>query len=125
MAQRKKRAAARRGKAAMRGKARKPAKSAQTKAAKRLVAKTRPKKQVTKAKPKRVAAKKAAPSKAMPPKQPGKPQAETVIVDMIEEPVPGVLVITEFEATGIRAPNANPEQPEESRSAAPPKSEAR
>ena len=88
----------------MRGKARKPAKSAQTKAAKRLVAKTRPKKQVTKAKPKRVAAKKAAPSKAMPPKQPGIPQAETVIIDMIEEPVPGVFVVTEFEATSVRRP---------------------
>ena len=119
MAKRKKRAAAHRGKA------RKPAKSVRGKAAKRTSARATPRKRVTKAKSKRAVAKKAAPSKAMPPKQPAKPQAETVIVDMIEEPVPGVLVITEFEATGIRAPNANPEQPEESRSAAPPKSEAR
>src|SRR5450756_2920927 len=102
MAQRKKRAMARKGRTVKRGKAPKRARSAQTRTAKRLVAKTRPKQQVTKAKPKRVAAKKAAPSKTMPPKQPGKPQAATVIVDMIEEPVPGVLVITEFEATGIR-----------------------
>jgi hypothetical protein len=38
---------------------------------------------------------------------------ETVIVDMIEEPVPGVMVVTEFEATEIRGPNAKPEQPEQ------------
>jgi hypothetical protein len=50
---------------------------------------------------------------------------ETVIVDMIEEPVPGVVVVTEFEATGIRGPDANPEQREESRGAAPPESEER
>ena len=104
MAQRKKRAMARKGRTVKRGKAPKRAKSAQTKTAKRLVARTRPKKQVTKVKPKRVAAKKAAPSKAMPPKQPGIPQAETVIIDMIEEPVPGVLVVTEFEATSVRRP---------------------
>ena len=51
------------------------------------------------------------------------PIVETVIVDMIEEPVPGVMVVTEFEATAIRGPNAKPEQPKESRGAAPPKSE--
>jgi hypothetical protein len=50
---------------------------------------------------------------------------ETVIVDMIEEPIPGVIVATEFEATEIRGPNAKSEQPEESPSAAPPKSEER
>ena len=30
------------------------------------------------------------------------PTVETVIVDVIEEPVPGVMVVTEFEATAIR-----------------------
>jgi len=53
------------------------------------------------------------------------PIVETVIVDMIEEPVPGVMVVTEFEATGIRGPNAKPEQPKESRGTTPPKSEER
>jgi hypothetical protein len=48
---------------------------------------------------------------------------ETVIVDVIEEPVPGVMVVTEFEATGIRGPNANPEQPQKSRGATPPEPE--
>jgi hypothetical protein len=66
---------------------------------------------VTKAKSKRAVAKKVVPT------------VETVIVDIIEEPVPGVMVVTEFEATGIRGPNAKPEQPTESQSTTPPKSE--
>jgi hypothetical protein len=53
MAQRKKRAAARRGKAATRGKARKPAKSVRGKTAKRISARATPRKRVTKAKSKR------------------------------------------------------------------------
>jgi hypothetical protein len=113
MAQRKKGVAARKGKAATRGKARKPAKSARGKATKRTSATATPRKRVTKAKSKRAVAKKVVPT------------GETVIVDMIEEPVPGVMVVTEFEATRIRGPNAKPEQPEESRGAAPPESEER
>jgi hypothetical protein len=113
MAKRKKRAAARRGKAATRGKARKPAKSVRGKSAKRTSARATPKKRVTKAKSKRAVAKKVVST------------VETVIVDMIEEPVPGVMVVTEFEATGIREPNANPEQPKESRGTASPESEER
>jgi hypothetical protein len=112
MAQWKKRVAARRVKAATRGKARKPAKSVREKAAKRTSARATPRKRVTKAKSKRAVAKKVV------------PPVETVIVDMIEEPVPGIVVVTEFEAS-IRGPNANPEQPEESRGAAPPESEKR
>ena len=113
MAKREKRAAARRGKAATRGKARKPAKSVRGKTAKRTSAKATPKKRVTKAKSNRAVAKKVART------------VETVIVDMIEEPVPGVMVVTEFEATAIRGPNAKPEQPKESRGTTPPKSEER
>jgi hypothetical protein len=109
MAKRKKRAAARSGKAATRGKARKPANSVRWKAAKRTSAKATPRKRVTKAKSKRAVAEKVVPT------------VETVM-DIIEEPAPGVMVVTEFEATGIRGPNANPEQPEESRDAAPPES---
>ena len=40
---------------------------------------------------------------------------------MIEEPVPGVAVVTEIEATEVREAGAGPEEPEESRS--PPESE--
>ena len=107
MAKRKKRAAAHRGKA------RKPAKSVRGKTAKRTSAKATPKKRGIKAKSKRAVVKKVVPT------------VETVIVDVIEEPVPGVMVVTEFEATGIRGPNAKPEQPKESRAAAPPESEER
>ncbi len=45
---------------------------------------------------------------------------ETIVVDVVEEPVPGVTVVTEFEATEVR--EASPQEPEESRSA-PPESE--
>ena len=103
MAKRKKRAAARKGKAATRGKARKPAKSVRGKIAKRTSARATPRKRVTKAKSKRAVAKK----------------------DLIEEPIPGVMVVTEFEATGIRGPNAKPEQRKESQGTTPPKSEER
>src|SRR5664280_46343 len=111
MAKRKKRAAARRGKAT-RGKAHKPAKSMRRKPAKRRGAKAKSKKLVTKTKKRAVA-------KTMVPK------VETVIVDIGEKPVPGVMVVTEFEATEIRGLSTNPEQPKESRGATPPKSEER
>jgi hypothetical protein len=35
-------------------------------------------------------------------KPPSTPAVETVVVDVIEEPVPGVTVVTEFEATEVR-----------------------
>jgi hypothetical protein len=55
-------------------------------------------------------------------KPPSTPAVETVVVDVIEEPVPGVAVVTEIEATEVREAGAGPEEPEESR-AAPPESE--
>ena len=113
MAKRKKRVAARKRKAATRGKTRKPAKAVRRKAAKRTSARATPRKRVTKPKSKRAVAKKEIPT------------VGTVIVDIIEEPVPGVMVVTEFEATGIRGPNANLEQPEDTRPAIPPESEER
>jgi hypothetical protein len=97
MAQRKKRVAARKGKSATRGKAHRRAKTVRNKAAKRSRAKMAPRKQVTKAVSKRAVANKVAPT------------VETVIVDMVEEPVPGVTVVTEFEATRVRNPKATPE----------------
>ncbi len=111
MAKRKKRVATRRRKAATRDKARKTVKSGRGKTAKRASAAATPRKRVTQAKSKRAVARKVAPT------------IETVVVDMIEEPVPGVMVVTEFEAMGIRGPNTKPEQPNESRGTAPPKSE--
>jgi hypothetical protein len=57
--------------------------------AKRAAAKATPEKRVTKTKAKRAATKKAATKAPEPPPQ-GNAAAETAIVDVIEEPVPGV-----------------------------------
>jgi len=122
MAQRKKRAAARRAKVATRGKAAKPVRG---KTARRTTAKAAQRKRVTKAKSKRAVAKKAVPTNAKRPKPPSRASVEIVIVDMIVEPVPDGVVVNEFEATGIRGPKANPEQPDKSRGVTPPESEER
>jgi len=45
---------------------------------------------------------KKAPIRTPVPPQQGDAAAETVIVDVIEEPVPGVTVVTEFEATRVQ-----------------------
>ena len=71
-------------KSAKRGKARKVAKAA--------------KRTVTKAKHKRTPAKKAARKV----KQPVAPVVETVAVDVIEQPAPGLITVTEVEETEIR-----------------------
>lgn len=63
-------------------------------------------------KPKPTAAKQVLPKAPAPklerkkisPPKPVMPEAETVIVDVIEEPAPGVVVVTEYEATEIREP---------------------
>jgi hypothetical protein len=52
------------------------------------------------AKPKRTATKKAVRKKERRMKPPG-PGVETVVVDVIEEPAPGVITVTEFEETQI------------------------
>jgi fructose-1,6-bisphosphatase/inositol monophosphatase family enzyme len=99
MAQRKKRGAARKA-TLKRGKA--PKRAARTRMAKRIAAKTAPKKRVTKTKAKRAVTKKAPIKAPGPPPQQSDAAAETVIVDVIEEPVPGVTVVTEFEATRVQ-----------------------
>jgi hypothetical protein len=123
MAQRKKRAAARRRKAATRSKAHVPPKPARGKTAKSAAAKAAPGKRVTKAK--RAVTKKAVPIRARRPNQPSTTSIETVVVDVLtKDPVAGV-VVTEVETTDMHGPNAVPEQPEESPGAAPPESEER
>ena len=117
MAQRKKRPAIRKGKSITRRKARKPSKSARKRPAKRTVARATPRKRSAKAKLKRGAKKARKKVRAM--KPPSTPVVETVVVDVIEEPVPGVTVITEFAATEVREAGAGPEEPEEGRSAPP------
>ncbi len=100
MAKRKKRAKVRpkkraelRGTVAVRAKARKVSKSALGKAVKPVVAR---------AKPQHAAKKKAVRKKEQRMKPPG-PAVETVVVDVIEEPAPGVITVTEFEETQIPA----------------------
>jgi hypothetical protein len=112
MAQRKKRVTPRKRKSTGRGRARKSSRSVRSKAAKRTATKLRPKKGVAKAKS--PSAKKLARKKAKPMKQPITPVAETTIVDVVEEPAPGVITITEFEETDIREPGPGEEPPEES-----------
>jgi hypothetical protein len=83
-----------------RGRATKRTQSA-TKKTKRVAAKKMPGRRVGKAKP-RIATKKTTPKKPQPqPAQQGA-STETVIVDVIEEPVPGVMVVSEFEATRVQ-----------------------
>ncbi len=81
-----KRAKLRRGNSAKRGKARKPARA---KATKRTVAKAKPKRATVKKTARKV-------------KAPVTPVVETVVVDMIEQPAPGVITVTKVEETQIR-----------------------
>ena len=99
MAQRKKRGAARKA-TLKRGKA--PKRAARTRVVKRVSVKTAPKKRMTKTKAKRVVTKKAPIKAPGPPPPQGAAAAETVTVDVIEEPVPDVTVVTEFEATRVQ-----------------------
>ena len=96
MAKRTKRATAQKAKA--RTKVAKKAKTTKRQAAKRLV-KTKLKRQKTNAKPKRSGAKKSASRRQRRPTQQSILQTEMTIVDVIEEPVPGVVVVTEFVET--------------------------
>ncbi len=96
----KKRAKPRRRRAAVRGKARKVSKSARGKAMKPMVAG---------AKPQRAARKKAVRKREQGMKAPG-PEVETVVVDVIEEPAPGVITVTEIEETQIPAGRDEPEE---------------
>ena len=112
MAQSKKRVTLRKRKSTVRGRARKSSKSVRDKAAKSTATKLRSKKAV--AKTKRPKAEKAARKKARPLKPPITPVAETTIVDVVEQPTPGVITITEFEETDIREAGARDEPPEKS-----------
>jgi hypothetical protein len=96
MAKRTKRVTARKAKA--RTKVGKRAKTTKRRAAKRLV-KTKPKRQKLNAKPRRPVAKKSTSRRYKTSTQQSTLQTETTIVDVIEEPVPGVLVVTEFVET--------------------------
>jgi hypothetical protein len=112
MAKRKKRALARKKTASKRGKTSTRSKSAPRKEAKRVAVRTKAKKRATKARAKRTASKKAAPRPTESLKQPAEASDETVIFDIVEEPVPGVLVVTEFETVRTSRPETPTRQPE-------------
>jgi hypothetical protein len=79
---------------------------------------------LAKASPKSAGAKRAARKRVRPVKARSTLAVETVIVDVVEEPVPGVISVTEIEATEVVAePSAGPEEPEGSQGSEPPDSE--
>jgi hypothetical protein len=118
----KERALARKGTASKRGKAGTKVNSARAKAAKRAGAKARAKRAAhrvatkTKAKRPRIKsrARRAAPKKAGPRSTEAARQAAeaTVVVDIIEEPGPGIVVVTEFESVRTSGPEVPTPQPE-------------
>jgi hypothetical protein len=126
MVKRKKQALARKGTVSKRGKAHtKKVNSAPRKAAKHTGAKARAKKAAhrvavtTKAKKlgikpraRQAARKKVGPRPIEPSRQAAEAAEETVIVDIIEGPVPGVVVVTEFESVRTSGPEAPSPQPE-------------
>jgi hypothetical protein len=69
---------------------------------------------LARARPKHAAAvKQIARKRARPVKPPSTSTVESVTVDVIEEPAPGVITITEFEETEVREEREGPEPPEE------------
>jgi hypothetical protein len=116
MAQRRKSAAARRGKSVKRGKAPRRVKAAQRKTAKRGATKAKSRTVPTKAKTRRPVAKIPASRKGVPQKRQEELPIEVVKVETIEEPAPGVVVVKEYGSVRVRRPKvtAEAEKPQES-----------
>ena len=125
MAKRKVRALARKGTASKRGKVGKKvnaapkkaakrtgAKSSTTKATQRVAAKTKAKKPGIKRRARQAALKKVGPRPTDPSTKAAEATEETVIVDIVEQTVPGVVVVTEFESVRTSGPEAPSPQPE-------------
>ena len=125
MAKRKERASAQKGTASKRGKAGKKVKSTPRKSAKRsgtkvsakktaqrAAAKTRAKKPGIKPRARQAALKKVGPRPTDPSTKAAEATEETVIVDIVEEAVPGVVVVTEFVSVRTSGPEASSSQPE-------------
>ena len=85
-----------------RGKAPRRVKAAQRKVAKRSATKLKSRAVPTKAKTKRPVAKIAAPKKEAPRKQRAELPIEVVKVETVEEPVPGVVVVKEYQSVRVR-----------------------
>ena len=108
MAEQKKQTTLRRRRS-VRGKSRKISRTARGKTGKQPATKPMPKKRFAKAKPRRRRGEGFAEKRAAH----AIPVRETVIVDVIEEPVPGVITVTEFEETDVREARVHRAQPEE------------
>jgi hypothetical protein len=113
MAQRRKRMTLRRGRSAVGGRAGKRSKPVRRKAAKRSTGKLMPREHLKKNKRKRSRAKKGVLRPARPMQRQPVLERETVIVDVVDEPIPGVITVTEFEETEVREGSRNRDQPEE------------
>jgi len=98
MAQRKKGTAASRRKTATPRKTRGRVVVAKGRATKRSSAKASPQKRSAKAKTKRIVAKLITPKKAPPRKQPKELPIAVIRVEQVDEPVPGVVVVSEYES---------------------------
>ena len=125
MAKRKERALARKGTASKRGKAGKKVKSTPRKSAKRtgakvsakktaqrVAAKTKAKKPGTKSRARQAALKKVGPRPTKSSRRAAAATEETVVIDIVEEAVPGVVVVTEFESVRTSGLDASSPQPE-------------
>jgi hypothetical protein len=125
MAKRKVKALARKGTASKRGKIGKKVNAAPKKAAKRTgakvsakktarrgAAKTKAKKLEIKPRARQAALKKVGPRPTEPSTKADEGTEETIIVDIVEEAVPGVVVVTEFESGRTNGPEAPSPQPE-------------
>jgi hypothetical protein len=125
MAKRKERALAQKGTASKRGKAGKKVKSAPRKSAKRtranvsakktargVASKTKAKKPGIKPRARQAAPKKVDPRPTKSSRRAAAATEETVIVDIVEEAVPGVVVVTEFESVRTSGPEAPSPRPE-------------
>ena len=116
MAKRTKSVATRRTKTVKRGKAPKRVKAAQRKGAKPSATKAKSRTVPAKAKTKRSTTKILTPKKAAPQKQQGELPIEVVKVETVEEPAPGVVVVTEYEAVRVNRQKVTSEgeKPQES-----------
>jgi hypothetical protein len=103
MAKRTKRVTARKAKTG--SKAPKKSKAAKNKKVASRPVRAKPKQQKAKTGRKRSGVKKSASKRPRNTASPNPLQTETTIVDVVEEPVPGVLVVTEFVETHTRTPD--------------------
>ena len=123
MAKRKKQTRGRVKKSKTRANARKVSAARRKKTTKRTVSKARSSKRLTKAKPKRKGSKKVARKAAKRIVPVAMPEVETVIVDVIEEVAPGVMAVTEIEATEVRQPSSGSDERQGPQGTTAPKSE--